>query len=275
MNKRAGIVILFILVGMLQTATALERTRLGLVKEGEFSFLTGLEYQEGDYGAPDSTSLWRLPVSISYRKTNFSLFASMPLLYATSEGDVIISNKTSTPKKGRLPPSSGTEQTEQQTESGIGDIVLSGSYYFTADFRNEIIYRLTTAVKLGTADEAKGLGTGENDFSLEGGVVKYIDEYIISGTLGYEIIGDSSVFNYNNILYGTVGLTRQLATNKQIGSLLYFSQALTDVSDEPLELSIFYSQPVGKTNDIYLYLSKGLSDGSPDFAAGGTIQFHY
>ncbi len=63
--------------------------------------------------------------------------------------------------------------------------------------------------------------------------------------------------------------------NKQIGSLLRFSQAVTDVSDEPLELSIFYSQPIAKTRDIYLYLSKGLSNGSPDFSLGGTIQFYY
>lgn len=272
MNKRAGIVMLLMLVGMFQTATALERTRLDLVKEGEFSLLTGLEYQEGDYGTPDSTSLWRIPISISYRKTNFGFFASMPLLHARSDGDIIISNKTTMPKKG-VPPTSSS--TKLQTASGIGDIVLSGTYYFIPDLRNETIYRLTAVLKLGTANETKGLGTGENDFSIEGGAAKHINEYILSGTLGYEINGDSPVFNYNDVLYGAVGLTKQLAMNKQIGSLLHFSQALTDFSEEPLELSIFYSQPVAKTRDIYFYLSKGLSNGSPDFSIGGTIQFYY
>ena len=272
MNKRAGIVMLFILFGMSQTATALERTRLGLVKESEFSLSTGLEYQQGDYGTPDSTSLWRIPISISYRETNFSFFASMPLLYATSEGDIIISNKTTMPKKNVPPPSSGTET---QTASGIGDITLSGTYYFMPDLRKETTYRLTGVLKLGTADETEGLGTGESDFSIEGGAVKHIDEYILSGTLGYEINGDSTTFNYNDVLYGAVGITKQLSMNKQIGSLLRFSQAVTDVSDEPLELSIFYSQPIAKTRDIYLYLSKGLSNGSPDFSLGGTIQFYY
>ena len=272
MNKSAGIVILYILLGMFQTATALERTRLGLVKEGEFSFLTGLEYQEGDYGTPESTSLLRIPLSITYRKTNFSLFASMPFLFASSDGDIITSNKTSMPKMTEVPTSSGKGQ---QTAAGIGDIVLSGSYYFPTDFRNETSYRLTASLKLGTADASEGLGTGEDDYSIEGGAAKTIDEYILSGTLGYEFNGDSPIFNYNDVLYGTVGLTKQLAMNRQMGSLLYFSQALTDVSDEPLELSIFYSQPVAKTRDIYLYLSKVLSNGSPDFSVGGTIQFYY
>ena len=68
MKKRVSIVILFTLLGMFQTAMALERDRLGLVNEGEFSLLTGLDYQEGDYGSPESTSLWRVPISLSYRK---------------------------------------------------------------------------------------------------------------------------------------------------------------------------------------------------------------
>jgi hypothetical protein len=274
MNKSVSIIILFILLGISQAAMALERTRLGLVKEGEFSLITGLNYQEGDYGTPESTSLWRVPISITYRKTNFSLFASVPLLYASSEGDIIITNKTTMPKKN-APPPPPTVSTEQQTESGIGDIVLSGSYFFMPDFRNEITYRLTGTVKLGTADETKGLGTGENDFAVEGGVTKNIDEYILSGTIGYEISGDSPSFTYNDVFFGTLGLTRQLAMNKQIGSLLYFSQAHTDNTEAPLELSVFYSQPIAKSRDIYLYLGKGLSNGSPDFSVGGSIQFYF
>ena len=272
MKKRVSIVILFILIGIFQTATALERTRLGLVKEGEFSLLAGLEYQEGDYGAPESTSLLRIPISISYRNTNFGFFASMPLLFAASDGEIIINSKTSMPKKTAPPTSSGTGR---QTVSGIGDIVVSGSYFFTPDYRNETTYRLTGIYKLGTADVNKGLGTGENDLSFEGGATKNIDEYILSGTLGYEINGDSPDFNYNDVLYGTVGLTKLLAMNKQLGSYLYYSQALTDVSDAPLEFSIFYSQPVAKTRDIYLFLSKGLSDGSPDFSIGGSLQIYF
>ena len=272
MKNGVSIVILFILIGMFQTANALERTRLGLVKEGELSFLSGLEYLEGDYGTPDSTSLWRIPISISYRNTNLGFFASIPLLFASSDGDIIVNSKTSMTKMTVAPVSSDTGR---QSVSGIGDIVVSGSYYFTPDFRNETTYRLTGIYKFGTANVNKGLGTGENDISIEGGATKNIDEYILSGTLGYEINGESPDFDYNDVLYGTVGLTKQLAMNNRLGSYLFYSQALTDVSDAPLEFSIFYSQPVAKTRDIYLFLSKGLSDGSPDFSIGGNIQFYY
>jgi len=270
--KRTVILILFVLSGVFQAAEALERTRLGLVQEGEFSLLTGLEYSEADYGTPDTTSLWRVPINLTYRKTNFSLFASMPLLFASSEGDIIVSNKTSMPSK-MLSPS--MTDSGRNTALGIGDITLSGSYYFTPDVRKELSYRLTGGVKIATADVKKGFGTGEDVVFVESGAVKNLDEYILSGTLGYEKNGDSPDFDYNNVFYGTVGLTMQMSNNKQVGSYLFVSEALTDTAEAPLELSVFYSQPTARDRNIYLYFSKGFSDGSPDFTLGANIQFYY
>lgn len=264
-----SIIMLFILIGVLQPASALERTRLGLVKEDELSFLTGLEYEEADYGTSDTTSLWRVPISFSYRHTNFGISASMPLLSASSDGDVNVSNKTA------IKTVTPTFRKGQNSEFGIGDITLSGSLYITPDVRDEISYRLTGIVKFGTADETKGLGTGQDDFLIEGGVVKYLDEYTLSGTLGYEFSGDSPDFEYNNVLYGTVGLAKQLAMQRQIGTYLYISEALTAGADGPLEVAVFYTQPASKTRNIYLFLAKGLSDGSPDFSLGGSMQFYF
>lgn len=260
------------MLGTFHTANALERDRLGLVKQGEFSLLTGLQYEEGDYGTSDSTSLWRIPLSITYRKTNFSLFASVPFLFATSDGDIIISSRPNNGNSGR---STATRSTETDVVSGIGDVVLSGSYYLIPDFRKETVYRLTAVYKFGTADSNKGFGTGEDDISLEAGLVKHIDEYALSGTLGYEISGDTPDFTYNDVFYGTVGLIKQLAGYKQIGTYLYLSQALTDVTEEPLELSFFYYTPTAKTRSLYLFLSKGFSDGSPDVSLGGSLQFYF
>lgn len=271
-KKRTVILILFIFSGVFQAAEALERTRLGLVEEGEFSLLTGLEYSEADYGTPDTTNLWTVPISVTYRKSNFSLFASMPLLFAGSEGDIIVSSKMSKPTKMVLP---SMTVSGRNNASGIGDIILSASYYFMPDVRSELSYRVTGGVKVAIADVNKGFGTGEDDIFVEGGAVKNLDEYTLSATLGYEMNGDSPDFDYNNVFYGTVGLTKQLSMNKQVGSYLYFSEALSDAAEAPLELSVFYRQPAAKDRDIYLYFSKGFSDGSPDFALGGNIQFYY
>ena len=107
------------------------------------------------------------------------------------------------------------------------------------------------------------------------GVAKNIDEDTLSGTLGYEDNGDPPAFNLDDVFYGQLGLTKQLAKNKKIGTSLYYSQASSDNTDAPLELSFFYRQPVLKDRDVYFYFSRGLSDGSPDFSLGGRIQFYY
>jgi hypothetical protein len=271
-RKSTVILILYIFAGLFQTAEALERTRLGLVQEGEFSLLTGLEYSEADYGTPDTTSLWRIPINVTYRKTNFSLFASVPLLFASSEGDIIVSNKTSMPSKMVLPSMSGSSR---NTASGIGDITLSASYYFMPDVRKELSYRLTGGLKIATGDVDSGFGTGEDVIFVEGGAVKNLDEYILSATLGYEMNNGSLDFDINDVFYGTVGLTRQVSQRRQLGTYLFFSEPLIDTGEAPLELSVFYSQPTARDLDIYLYFSKGFSDGSPDFVLGGNIQFFY
>lgn len=265
LKKILSSILLVVWINPLQFVNAVERDRPVLLTIGELSFLTGLEYQQADYGTADSTDLWRIPLGLGYRIENFSFFASMPLLFASSDGNIIATHKTS-----RAFMRSG-----RNSVSGIGDLTLSGTFYFTPDARNSASYHLTGGVKLGTADANKGLGTGEDDVFIEGGVNKLIDSYLLSVELGYEISGDAADFNYKNALYGTAGLARWTQNSGQLGGYLYFSEAQVPGLDEPLELNLFYSQFISKDRSVYYFISKGLSDGSPDYALGGNIQFYY
>lgn len=256
---------LLVSINLLQFANAVERDRPVLLTAGEVSFLTGLEYQQADYGTTDSTDLWRIPLGLGYRIENFSLFASMPLLFASSDSAIIVTHRMST----------SAMRTGKSSVSGIGDLTLSGTFYFTPDVLNSASYHLTGGVKFGTADAGKGLGTGEDDFFIEGGVNKNIDSYVLSVELGYEISGDTTDFNYDDVLYGTVGLAKWTNMNSQTGSYLYYSQSQVSGLDAPLELNVFYSQFISKDRSVYYFVAKGLSDGSPDFSFGGYLQFYY
>nr|MDA3869905.1 hypothetical protein [Gammaproteobacteria bacterium] len=218
-----------------------------------------------DYGTSDSTDFWRIPLGLGYRIENFSLFASMPLLFASSDGSIIATHKTfrAFMRSGR------------NSVSGIGDLTLSAPFYFTPEPRNAASYHLTGGVKFGTADSGKGLGTGEDDFFIEGGVNKNMDSYTLSAMLGHETSGDTTDFNYDDVLYGKVGLAKWTNMSSQTGSYLYYSQSQVSGLDAPLELNVFYSQFISKDHSVYYFISKGLSDGSPDFSLGGNIQFYY
>lgn len=253
----------------LNSAFALERTRLGLVNEAESSLMTGVEYKTGDYGTPDTTRVWTIPLNYSYRRGQYGLFASVSYLSAESTGDEIIVDSKMTKKNTQQTATTGS------SASGLGDIVVAGSYYFPANYRKAFSYRASGILKLGTADESEGLGTGETDVAIEGGAVKELDEYKLAFTFGYEINGDSRVYEYNDVFYGSVGLTRQLMRKRQVGGTLYLSEAVTPGGDAPLEISGFYRHPLSQLQDLYLYAGAGLSDASPDFMLGGLIQFHF
>jgi hypothetical protein len=275
---RIGIPALAMLMSPLvfNSAGALERTRLGLDEQDESSLSTGLEYERGDYGTPDSTDVWRIPIDYTWRHGDFSLFAELPLLYANSDGQIVVGNKTSHRRGGPMtgPMSGSTTTSTGESASGIGDIRLAGTYRFPADYRRDLVYRVTGIVKFGTASSSDGLGTGEDDFALEGGAVKHLDEYILSATFGYEFNGDSNTYDYNDVLYGSVGGTKWLSGNRQAGMTLSASEAVTPGGDEPVAITGFYRQPVsGRARYLSFYASKGLTDGSPDIMLGLQVLF--
>jgi hypothetical protein len=256
-----------------QGAGALERTRLELIERDESSLTGGLEYERGDYETPDTTSVWRIPLEYAWRRGDISLGVAVPLLYAESDGTITVSSKTSRRRRGAVPATSTVSGSE--SASGIGDIQVSGSYHLPADYRRELAYRLTGIVKFGTASSSDGLGTGENDFALEGGAVKQIDEYVLSATLGYEFNGDPDDFDYHDVAYGSIGVAKWLPRKRGAGASLFASEAVIPGADAPLEITAFYRHPVDDRRDLYLYVTRGLSDASPDILLGARLQLNF
>lgn len=77
------------------------------------------------------------------------------------------------------------------------------------------------------------------------------------------------------MLYGIVGVTRQIARKRQAGLGSYTSQVVPPGNEAPLEISGFYRQPLSDNQVVSAYLSKGLTNCSPDFSLRGFIEFHF
>ncbi|MCO6413959.1 MAG: transporter, partial [Thiogranum sp.] len=263
MPKRTAAVAVLTAPLLLQSAGALERAvRLDALETQESWLATGLEYERGDYESPDTTSVWRVPVQFGWRRGDVSITAAVPFLYAQSDGAITVSTATTGKRRGNN--AQPATQTGSESASGIGDIELAASYHLPADYRRELAYRMTGIVKLGTASSSDGLGTGENDFALEGGAVRGFDEFLVSAALGYEFNGDADNIDYDDVFYGSLGGAMQLRGKRRAGATLYASESVISGADDPLEITLFYQQPVSATRDLYLYLVRGLSDASPD-----------
>ena len=63
------------------------------------------------------------------------------------------------------------------TNSGIGDVIAGITLYdVLSNRRLGFAMDLSAKVKLGTADETKGLGTGENDYTVQANFLKFLDK---------------------------------------------------------------------------------------------------
>ena len=99
----------------------------------------------------------------------------------------------------------GTTATKT-TESGLGDIVASATYYvIDQEDTSGWIVDLNGRVKFGTASASRGLGSGKTDYAVQANVDKYFGAPCVSVGLGYKWLGEPTGVSYDNVVYGYLG----------------------------------------------------------------------
>jgi outer membrane protein OmpA-like peptidoglycan-associated protein len=93
-------------------------------------------------------------------------------------------------------------------ETGFGDVKLGGKYKILDDYNEDGVgLALKAYVKLGTADEALGLGTGKADFGGDLILSKSLNRKAdIHASIGYEVKGDPDDVQIGNAFKWGVGL---------------------------------------------------------------------
>ncbi|HAW52985.1 MAG TPA: hypothetical protein DCX54_11760 [Flavobacteriales bacterium] len=128
---------------------------------------------------------------------------------------------------------------------------------------------LRAKVKFGTADEAKALGTGENDYSVQ------VDGVLGKGkvqpfyTLGYVMIGDTDQVDYNNCLFATAGLMFTVSDSTSLGFTYDYKQASVDNADDEGVAGFFLTSKFNQGWSATLNMTTGLTDSSLDY--GGSL----
>ncbi len=229
-------------------------------EEGLFTLAAGAEYTTGKYGGEKSVEDLYIPVTAYYDVSRFSFRLTVPFLQVkapegtiteTPDGDIIIGEGPRT------------------TESGIGDIVAGFTFYDL--FRSpggDVAIDLSGKVKLGTADEEKGLGTGETDYSLGLDFYRFFDRFTAIGALGYTFRGDPEGYDLDNSVYASVGGSYLVTNATRFGAFYDYRQASLPDNDDPQELSVFLSHWLSDQWMLRGYALAGFSDSSPDFGIG-------
>lgn len=208
-------------------------------------------FKSGDFGTAVRSDLLYVAPAVGYLTPSYDFSATVPYLRLTTDG--------------------GTDAGETSaTESGIGDIVARAGKVLAPEAFDELSLYGSVAVKLPTADEAKGLGTGETDLgaflaarwplgnlrlNLQGG-------YIKSG-LGHSE-GLRDVFLYSAGLSGA-------ATRAHWYVSLDGRTALVQGTRAPLEISGGSLYALGGRYFLKGAAFAGLNEGGPAYGVAGGI----
>ena len=220
------------------------------------TFTTGIDHSTGDYGGTTETEITYIPLIGKIQTDVGYLKLALPYISITSANNVVRGI-------GRVRTTSTTQVTSQ---SGLGDIIASAGYtFFESD---ELLFDLVGNIKFGTADVAKNLGTGENDYSAHIDGFYTVEKTTILATAGYKIVGEADNMSVNNIAYGTLGLSQKYTDKISFGAMLDAAQSSSALTPGTRELSIFATRKLSQTLKAQINLLKGFSDSSPDFGAG-------
>lgn len=229
-------------------------------QEGTLTLGAGLHYSSGDYGTGTTTRITSLAGTAQYETGPWVYKASVPYLEVSGESAVI-------PGFGRVRGGPAP----RRTEAGLGDIVLSATYATYYDRASTLGIDLTGKVKLPTADEEKGLGTGEVDFAFLADGYRSFGRVAGFAGLGYHILGDAPGLPLRNVWSANVGASYKVDERDSVGAMLDGRERVAPGASPQRELTAFAIRKLAGNWKAQLYALIGLADGSPDWGAGLSV----
>lgn len=252
-----------IILAMLTAVAAMPGVAIAATADsGQFDVSVGAEFSSGEYGGDRTVEDLYVPVTGRYRTDGYSLRLTVPYLRVDAPEGTIIEGPGGQPIPGDGPDT---------TESGLGDVVLGLTVFDIWNAADgSMALDLGGRVKFGTADEAKGLGTGETDFTVQADVLKFMPGFTAIASAGYVVRGDPEDFDLDNGFLAALGAMTDATPRLRLGAFLEYQQASYRFNDDLAEVVGVVSWPM-RSWQAQLHATAGLSDSAPDWAVGFTV----
>lgn len=224
-----------------------------------FSISAGAEYTTGTYGGSTDIEDFYVPLkaAMDFRRLSFRLMVPY-LSVRAPEGTII------TGPGGEPIPGTG----DIVTNSGIGDVIGSVTVYdVIRNRRLGLAMDLTGKVKFGTADVDKGLGTGENDFTVQADFLKFMDRITWVASIGYKFRGQPPGATLDDALLASAGGIYKYNDDTRAG--MFFDYRESSIGADPTqELSVFLSNRISADWRLQAFVFTGFTDSGADWGAG-------
>ena len=249
-------------------------------------------YSRGDYGTKVTTSVFYLPLAVKRLFSFGELSVTVPFVSITTDGSVTFvggdrsggggsnsgsgSSNSGSGSSGQSEDDDTTTTTKKKTESGLGDVTLAGRYYLLDEQDWIPSVNLTGRVKLPTADEDKGLGTGEFDGGFGGELAKSLTrDLMVYLDGGYTFLGDPKGRNFRNQWNYDVGLGYYLTDN--LRASIFYEEYRAVIAGIPNPRDVYADLNYRITNAIRMTIGgfAGLSESAADYGFSGSLRFRF
>jgi hypothetical protein len=239
--------------------------------DGRWFFSTGVDYSSGDYGETSDTTIVTVPFTAGYVAQRWSAMLTVPIVNIQGPGTIVPGGLGNGGLVGGLlgsTPTSAASGSGVDT-TGLGDVSLTASatpYISEGGTQLMVISRIRAA----TGDVDDALGTGEWAASLSGGFRHPLGQRAnVYGSVGYERAFESG----SSGIIGALGAESYVADRVQLGAVLNYAQATSDLQRDGAQAGAYVSYDVSQSTRFQAYGAAGLSDTSPDVAAGLRMVF--
>lgn len=224
-------------------------TATAWAEQSNIQVSAGVVYTSGTFGGTEEIEELYVPISASIDAGRLGFKLVVPYLRVTEPG---VSGIT--------------------TESGLGDVVASITVYDVYYSRDlGLALDLSGSAKFGTADEAKGLGTGEPDYSIYLDGYKFFENVTLLGSMGYRWRGETVDNLVDDVFIGSAGAVFLVSSETLLGLVYdYRESALLD-ADDIQELTGFISFELNDDWRAELSAFAGFTDSSPDWGGGVAV----
>ena len=235
---------------------------------------SSFNYLKGDYGTHDDTEIMYVPVTLGAQFERFKLGVTVPYLRQTSQNVVLTGGGVAASKK-----QPATTSTGKRTEDGLGDVLLRTSYVVLEESEERPLLpeiEPYSKIKFPTADEDKGLGTGEFDETIGVDLSKAFLERA-SGylTLAYTFVGSPHGADLRDSFAWSVGAAYAVTHPFSIFAFLDGATAIARGQDDPLELRVGAEYRLARFLKLNGSAMAGFTNGSADYGFTAGLALRY
>jgi len=276
-------------------------------QSGTYAVGIGFEYYNGDYGTSEETDSYSIPLTFNYYPTQrWDFQLKIPYVYVSSSstlriGDIQVPVDNPPGASGGGPGSGSggtgtgtgmgagtgsaatplavdtladetvTALNTSDSQSGLGDAVLSFGYILVQESNKAPEIRPNAYIKIPTGDEDKGLGTGEFEYGIGVDVSRWWDDWFTYIETTYNIQNGDEDWGLKDYPEAGVGVGYSLNKNLFPIWSVWGASAPSEESSSLLETTLELNILTEGSMSFQVWGTKGLADSSPDYGLGGSI----